>query len=364
MRKLASLFIQASFVFIVIVIGNVVIVAQDRADMKIDSATQKKVIDTLIKDLNDNYVFPELAKRLEVDFKTRWKKNEYAKITSAVEFADKLTEQLRAISKDKHFSVRFSKRPIPIRTKRRQPTAEEIIERENFMKRVNFGFEKVERLDGNVGYIELRGFMDHEQGAKTVEAAMNFLANTDSIIFDLRRNGGGSPMMVALISSYLFGDKPVHLNSLYWRRGNRTTDFWTKPKQANVKFEGKDIYILTSNFTFSAAEEFSYNLRNLKRAKIVGETTGGGANPGGSFRLEKHFRAFISTGRAISPITKTNWEGVGVKPHIDVPKEIALETAYVDALKKSLSKTKDDELKNALNKTIKETEKTIAEKKR
>lgn len=362
MKKIKSLFISVSFVIGIFVIGNIVIVAQDERDMTIDPATQKRVIETLVKDLNENYVFPQLAKKMGTDINDRLKKNEYKRITSAVKFAKTLTEQLQAISQDKHLGVGFSAEPIPIRAERTEPTAAERIQYEAYIKRINFGFEKVERLEGNIGYINLRGFSDHELGAKTVEAAMNFLANTDTLIFDLRQNGGGSPDMVALISSYLFGDKPVHLNDLYWRNGDVTNEFWTKPEKANVKFEGKEIYILTSNRTFSAAEEFSYNLRNLKRATIIGETTGGGAHPGGGFRLDKHFNAFISTGRAISPITKTNWEGTGVKPHIAVPKEIAFETAYIDALKVALEKETDENMKGALNKLIKQTQEDLNEK--
>jgi retinol-binding protein 3 len=192
---------------------------------------------------------------------------------------------------------------------------------------------------------------------------MKFLAHTDALIFDLRNNGGGDPEMVALISSYLFGDKPVHLNSLYWRPGDKTDEFWTKPNAAANKFTDKPVYVLTANRTFSAAEEFSYNLKNLKRATIVGETTGGGAHPGSSVRLHEHFAAFIPTGRAISPVTKTNWEGTGVEPDVKVPKEHALKTAYLSALNKSLEKADDEGLKNALKQLIEKNQKELDEMK-
>jgi retinol-binding protein 3 len=228
-------------------------------------------------------------------------------------------------------------------------------------KRINYGFERVERLNGNIGYIDLRNFNDHEAGAETVAAAMRFLVNTEALIFDLRQNGGGNPHMVALISSYLFGDKPVHLNDLYWRKGNETNEFWTKPELAKVKFAGKDIYVLTSNRTFSGAEEFSYNLKNLKRATIIGETTGGGAHPGGMFRLHDHFGVFVPTGRAINPITKTNWEGTGVEPDIKVPKEQALKTAYLMALNKSLTTIKDEQVKSGVKGLIEQAQKELDE---
>lgn len=367
MKKIRSLSFTIGFVIGIFIFSKIIIVAQQNnpmPDMTIDAATKTEVINALLKDLNDSYIFPDTAKKMETEVRSRVQKNEYEKITSAREFAQKLTEDLQSVSKDKHLRVRFSPKPIPVRKEREEPTAEEQAEFNGYMRRINYGFEKIERLQGNIGYVDLRGFMDPKGGAETVSAAMNFLANTDALIFDLRQNGGGDPEMVALISSYLFGDKPVHLNSLYWRDGDRTEDFYTKPNLANKKFADKDIYVLTSNRTFSGAEEFSYNLKNLKRATIIGETTGGGANPGTMFRLSDHFGVFIPMGRAVSPITKTNWEGTGVEPDIKVPKEQALKTAYLLALNKSMEKAKDENLKNALKQTIEQTQKELDEMKK
>ena len=332
-------------------------------DMTIDAATRGSVIDNLIKELNDAYVFPETAKKMETDLRARVTNKEYDSLTSARAFADKLTADVQSISKDKHLRIRFSAQPIPVRKERGEPTAEEKERNSWFNRRVNFGFERVERMNGNIGYIDLRGFSDHETGAETVAAAMRFLANTEALIFDLRQNGGGSPMMVALISSYLFGDKPVHLNSLYWRKGDKTDEFWTKPEVAKTRFQDKDVYVLTSNRTFSAGEEFTYNLKNLKRATIIGETTGGGAHPGGFERLGDHFGAFIPTGRAISPITKTNWEGTGVEPDVKVPKDQALKTAYLMALTKSVNNIKDEGIRGGVRELIQETQKELDEMK-
>jgi C-terminal processing protease CtpA/Prc len=355
-------FISCSRILIAMFLLSLAVVAQQTPpDKPIDAATKAQVVDILLKELNDGYVFPDVAKRMETDVRSRISAKEYDAVTSSRAFAEKLTADLQSVSKDKHLRVRFSPEPIPVRTQRNEPSPEER-ERGAWMnKRVNFGFEKVERLNGNIGYIDLRGFSDHEAGAETVAAAMSFLQNTEAIIFDLRQNGGGNPFMIALISSYLFGDKPVHLNDMYWRKSGKTDEFWTKPEQAKLKFPNKDIYVLTSNYSFSGAEEFTYNLKNLKRATIIGETTGGGAHPGGTVRLSDHFGVFIPVGRAINPISKTNWEGTGVEPDIKLPKEQALKTAYLMALKKSLGNIKDEQVKNGVNGLIVQTQKELDE---
>jgi len=162
---------------------------------------------------------------------------------------------------------------------------------------------------------------------------MTQLADSAALIIDLRRNGGGDPTMVALIAGYLF-EKRTHLNDLYWREGQRIEEFWTDENVAGPQYGiKKAIYVLTSKLTFSAAEEFAYDLKALKRATIIGEITGGGANPGGDRRLSANFSAFIPNGRAINPITKSNWEGTGVVPDVLVPSSNALLVAQTVALK-------------------------------
>jgi len=201
------------------------------------------------------------------------------------------------------------------------------------MRSVNFGFAKAEVLPGNIGYLEMRVFATGPEAEAAADAAMSRLADADALIVDLRRNGGGDPAMVARVSSYLF-EQPTLLNSLHWREGDRTEDFWTTKEVAGKRFgQGKPVFVLTSKRTFSGAEEFAYNLKSLGRATIVGETTGGGAHPGGPQRINDHFSVWVPSGRAINPITKTNREGTGVVPDVAVPADKALERALELAAK-------------------------------
>jgi retinol-binding protein 3 len=332
-------------------------------DLTIDAAARAEVIEGVLKKLNEGYVFPEVAKKMENAIRERALKQEYDSISSASKFAETLTAHLREVSHDKHLNVHYSYNPTPPETERREPSPEEREQFGSFMRSINFGFEKVERLNGNIGYLDLRGFMEPDMGGETVVAAMNFLANTDALIIDLRQNGGGSPGMVALISSYLF-NQPTHLNDLYWREGDSTHQWWTAPYVPGKRYVNKDVYVLTSKRTFSAAEEFTYNLKNLKRATIVGETTGGGAHPGGTRRINEHFLVWVPSGRAINPISKTNWEGTGVEPDLKVPADEALKTAHLAAVNKVAEKITDNRRKDQLKDVAQALQKELDELKK
>ncbi len=303
---------------------------------RIDAATRTHVIDGAIAQLNESYVFPETAKKMGEAVKARQKKGEYDSVTDGDAFAKMLTDHFQEVSHDKHLRVNFSPAPMPDRPEG-PPDAEALARYRKDMERMNCGFDKVEILSGNVGYLKFGMFADPEVCGSTAVAAMNFLANVDAIIFDLRENGGGDPKMIALLSTYLFSEL-THLNDLWERKGDSTHQYWTLPYVPGKRLDGKPAYVLTSKQTFSGAEEFSYNLKNLKRATIIGETTGGGAHPVSGHRIDDHFMIGVPFARAISPISKTNWEGTGVEPDVKVPAAEALATAQKLAAEKLMSK--------------------------
>lgn len=314
----------------------------------LDEQSKTAVIDEVVKKLNEIYVFPEVAKKMEKHLKKQFKKGAYKAITEPAEFARVLTKDLRDICHDLHLRVRYYPEP-PQRRPEEPPDPAEIKRRLGF---VNYAFEKAERLPGNIGYLKFDGFMGAQYAGATAVAALNFLAHCDALIIDLRQNGGGSPSMIQLITSYFF-DEPRHLNSFYIRKSDETKQFWTQSHVQGQHLTGTDLYVLTSKRTFSAAEEFTYNLKNMERATIVGETTGGGAHPVESHYFEGlQFGIVVPFGRAINPISGTNWEGKGIKPHLEVPQAEALEKAYHLALQKLVEKTGDKEKKQAIERDI------------
>jgi C-terminal processing protease CtpA/Prc len=333
---------------------------RDQPDRTIDAAERRAVLDGVLDQLKRNYVFPDTALVMERAVRARQRRGEYDRLTSARAFADSLTTDLQAVSRDRHLRVRYSFEPLPVRNDH-EPDPEQRAQARAFGRGVNFGFERVERLAGNVGYLELRSFgFDVEDMKDAAAAAFTFLGNTDALIIDVRRNGGGSPYMVAQVSSYLFEPDSVHLNSLYWRPRNRTDDFYTRRDIEGTRYgPDRPVYVLTSRNTFSGAEEFAYNLQALRRATIVGDTTGGGAHPGGMQRVTEHFGVWLPTGRAINPITKTNWERVGVRPEIAVASEQALRTAHLAALRGLRDHATDPERQRSLDRAIADVETEI-----
>ena len=296
-------------------------------NFKIDAAGRAKVIDGAVAALNESYVYPETAKKMEEAVRGHQKKGEYDTITDGDDFAKRLTDDLQAVSHDKHLHVMFSPAALPADMGREGPPDPKQQEDERKeMERANCGFDKAEVMEGNIGYLKFDFFGNPKFCGATAVAAMNFLANVDAIIFDLRENGGGDPKMVAFISSYLFAER-THLNDLWTRKGDVTDQYWTDPYVPGKRLDGKPAFVLTSKETFSGGEEFTNNLKVLKRATIVGETTGGGAHPVRGHRIDDHFGIGVPFARAVNPVTHKDWEGTGVEPDVKVDAAQALDTA-------------------------------------
>ncbi len=306
----------------------------DQADMQVTADTRQQLIANLSNQINESYVFPDIAKMVSARLLKQHQRGAYDKITSAQQLSEILTKELQAASNDRHLRVMYSAKAIPATKLNSEPTPIEVANKLAVMRSNNFGVEKIERLPLNIGYLDLHGFAPAREAAETLSAAMTVLAHTDALIIDMRNNFGGQAATSTLLASYLL-DKRTHLGDFYYREGNRIEQRWSSDVVPGLHYGSKrDVYILTSKDTFSAGEDFTYALKNLGRAIVVGETTGGGANAGDNKRLHPHFSAFIPLSRLISPITKTNWEGVGVRPDISVGADSALNIAQVAILTK------------------------------
>lgn len=289
----------------------------------VDATLRQKVVEGIASNLDEFYVDAPLAKQMGDAITAHLKAGDYDQITDGDAFAVRLHKDLEDISHDKHLRVDFSPFKIPPMG---PPTPEDQARFHQQMEHDNCAFDKVEILPNNIGYIRFNAFMDASFCGPTVVAAMGFVAHTDALIFDIRNNGGGQPAMVTMIASFLF-DKPTHLIDIYNRKENTTTQNWTLSYLPGPRLTKQPVFVLTSKRTFSGAEEFAFDLKNQKRATIVGETTGGGAHPVAPHIVADYFTVGVPFAKSLDPVTKTNWEGTGVAPDVSVAADDALEAA-------------------------------------
>jgi hypothetical protein len=295
-------------------------------DPPLDAAERSRVIDSVTSNLTKLYVYPDVAAKMNTYVQARAQHGDYNDITSGAVFADAVTKDLRAVSNDRHLHVDYAPFKQPATAPHEQPAPDDLNRMRHQMADNNCGFEKVEILPRNIGYLKFNMFGPPAVCAPTASAAMNLLAHTRALIIDLRENGGGDPAMVDFIVSYLF-DTHEHINDLYNRSDDETTQYWTLPWVPGERLTTQPVYVLTSHGTFSGAEEFTYDLKNLKRATIVGETTGGGAHPVRGVPIDAHFNIAVPVARPINPVTKTDWEGTGITPDYKTSRDDALSTA-------------------------------------
>jgi retinol-binding protein 3 len=298
-------------------------------DTPLDAAAREKTIDAISARLTDYYVYPDVGAKMIAAIQEHQKHGDYSSITDGNEFAEALTRDLRAVSHDEHLLVAYNPYTLPRQSgspEAREPSPSDQARFRAMLEQQNCTFSKLEILDHNIGYIKFGAFPPPDICGPTVVAAMNFVAHTDALIFDLRENHGGDPEMVDFMVSYLFRE-PTHINDLTNRHDNETHQYWTLPWLPGPRFLDKPVYVLTSHETFSGGEEFTFDLKTQKRATIVGETTGGGAHPVEGLSAGDHFTIGVPFGHPINPVTKGDWEGKGVEPDVKVSAADALATA-------------------------------------
>lgn len=343
--------LAAAFILLNLTVLVATAEAQRPPDIKLTTEMNRQVVEGTLNAIAKYYVSAEVARRIDENIRGRLEKGEYDRITSAFDLVDALDMHLQEISKDPHLAMGYGHEPQPMTEGGEVPpeTPEDREEARKSAQRDNFGFEKLERLAGNVGYIDVRRWVRPEFSGSMTAAVMTFVANTDALIIDLRNSRGGSPDMVLFLASYFFGgDEPFHLGDMYVRVEKRAQQYWTFSYVPGSRYLDKDVYILVSKRTFSAPEGFTSFLQHHKRATVVGEPTRGGTHPGLFVRVHPHFALWVPTsmpvyptgdpefpiGRPVYPATRTVENGIGVKPDLATPADQALKAAHLAALER------------------------------
>lgn len=316
----------------------------DDGSLAAEQLSGREIVTKALELLRANYVFPEQAGQAATAIEARLEAGEYDDLDE-ITLTERLTRDLQEITGDRHLRVVLGGGPGPRRQRIGEPEEPKDHEaRRLAMRRMgrldNFGIRQVERLDGNVGYLDVRRVAVPANAGPAIGAAMELVAGTYALIIDLRHNGGGAPEGVVFWCSYLLDERPTHLNDIFHADTGETRQFWALPYVPGTRYLDRPVFVLTSGRTFSGGEDFAYTLQALGRATVVGETTGGGAHPTRGFPISAAVHIGIPFARSVNPVTGTNWQGTGVVPDVPADAERAYDVAYARALEKVL--TMDD----------------------
>jgi C-terminal processing protease CtpA/Prc len=292
---------------------------------------QRSLLAAMIPLIDTHYLFPDIGTKMTASLRDHIERGDYARMSGRRAFARGVTDDLRAISHDVHVNLHYD----PGGEEKGRSKAE--LDQEAALA-ASSGFVAVERWEGNVAYVRIDAFDQYPTAKGAVEAAyasnMTKVSDASALILDLRENYGGYPETVALLVSYFFDATPVHLNDFWDRDDNSTSQSWTRAKVPGKRFGAtRPLFVLTSKRTISGGEEAAYDLQQLKRAVVVGETTAGGANFAPRHKLDEHFTFAVPQGRAINAVTRTNWEGTGVAPDVSMDAEAAPKEALARAVR-------------------------------
>lgn len=323
---------------VVIFLTNLSILAQN--DQQLDNNLKKEIINTILSCFSNNYVYPDMSLIMKNSILQKYEKGDYTNYTTTSDLINQLSIDLRQISKDRHIGIRYiEKDENSVSINKHSLLSDKLVRK----KKENFKFKKAEWLPGNIGYIRFDKFEDTEYASNVVASAMSFVSECDALLIDLRYNSGGEEKMVKFLASYFFSE-PTLLNSRYFTTKDSLVQSWTDTSIPGKSFIDKSVYILTSPNTASAAEAFTYTLKNYNKATIVGENTRGAAHwvqyyyfP--SLKIEIK----LPEARPINPVTRTNWEKTGIEPDIEIEEYNAFYKAYILALEK-LQESNSDSL--------------------
>ena len=317
----------------------------------INGPTRAAIVDSITAVIDSVYVLGEPAEMIVAELRKNLADGAYDEFTDPAAFAQRLYDDAQAINHDGHFDIRALPPANPrAEVARQEEDPTEIERRRRINRSRNYGFRKAEILSGGVGYIRFDQFSHGDDAFLAAAAAMNFVANSNAVIIDLRNNGGGSAAMIRFVAGYLF-EENAHLINWDIRAEGKTDQSYSADYVPGQRIIEQPVYILTSGRTFSAAEEFTFDMKNLERATVVGDTTGGAGHTvaGYAFAFDG-FRIGIRLpyGRAYNPENDEGWEGVGVIPHITVPAAQALDAAHGDALARLIENEEDEEFRAVL----------------
>ncbi|BDU69391.1 interphotoreceptor retinoid-binding protein [Geothrix oryzae] len=319
------------------------------ANAAVDAAFIRTTLAALQDALGREYFDPSVAAKVAEGLGKRLAEGRYLKAAGIEALAGALTEDLYAMTKDKHLQVTPAvEAPVGLAG----VASADATPREVAARRINFGIQRMEILPGNVGYLQFTAFYRPDEAREAIASAMALLRHTDALILDLRDNGGGSSGTLALLASYFYETQGLPLFEVVPRPPAKVVKFTTVTTTLPDRNQQRPTYVLVSGNTWSAGEGLACLLQDRHRAEVIGETTPGAGNQARTHRLNARLEVTIPNGIVRTAIRQQSWEGTGVVPDIPAKAPDALRLAHMRALQNLLKTTPSGTWRDALEKHL------------
>ncbi|WP_371419805.1 S41 family peptidase [Tardiphaga sp.] len=320
-----------------------VTVASAEAPIALTAAQRTAAIADVVRRVTVRYVFPDRMAAITTRLQAGLASGRYDTENPTI-FADRVTEDLRGASNDRHMYLRYAPAEyaatLASKAEAKDNAALDALWSRR-ARRANHGLEEMRILPGNIRYLRITGFqwIDDQTGT-AYDAAMRFLRDGDAIIIDLRGNGGGSHAAVRYLLSHFMD--PDTLDITFLEAGKAPIQSRTLDNLPAGRIKDKPLYVLIDKQVGSGAEAFAYDVQQFHLGKLIGTTTAGAANNNEFSPVAPGFMLSCSYGRPVHPVSQSNWEGVGVVPDIAVDPDRALDVAQSQALEALAGRTGPD----------------------
>jgi hypothetical protein len=298
----------------------------------LSAAEREAALKAIVTAFEEQYVFPEMRPRIVEHLKNAERSGRYTTDDPLV-FAERVTEDLKTVGRDKHLFLSFDPAGYAIATRGVDGEGGEEALWQRLAVREHHGLTEMKILGGNVRYLRIGRFdwLGDQTGA-AYDEAMRFLKEGDAVIIDIRGNGGGAHSAVRYLVSHFMDADVLEMTFL---EGSATpSQSRTLDRLPAGRLKGMPLYVLIDLSSASAAEAFAYDVQQFKLGELIGSKTVGAANNNRMLPIAPSFVLSVSYGRPVHPISNTNWEGVGVTPSIAASPAQALEVAHSLALKR------------------------------
>jgi hypothetical protein len=280
--------------------------------------------------LADRYVDLAKGQQYAGSLRAHADRGDYDGYADPAALANRLTADLQAVAPDGH--LRFYPIQPPARGQELAPpppvATDKAITAQEGGRSIAPGIRAMRWVEPGIAYVSFEHFDDRPEAMAALRRFLSDYASARALIIDSELLAN-MDMATSVVTQHgaPFPIDGATLKQVAGPSGMTRFEHWSVPTSNAEAWSRMPVFYLTSRHSFSAAEHMAMVLKTTKRAKLIGETTGGGNHFGGTEPVGGGLEMYVPVGRTTEPATGNDWEGIGISPDVSVPAATALDEA-------------------------------------